>query len=115
LHFLGKDIRFVNLQIIDTVAVAVRLRPSIDGFLQCKLGISFRAHIPAVSYTRSAELKTSDDTSVIADYQRNTVRTATRVWIPVEIAVLQSKTAAQDTSRLANNGFLVGLPARGSR
>ena len=91
LHVVRKHIRFVNFQIIDMLTGLVRLHPFIDRSFQRERRIALSAHISAVAFARSAQLKTGDDTSVIANHKTGAARTAARAWIPIEIAILKCK------------------------
>jgi hypothetical protein len=108
LHFIGEDVGFVDFQIIDTVPGIVRLHPSIDRFPQSERRVSLRAHVAAVAQARGAQLKTGDDTSVITDCERNVVRSASRLRISIEIAVLKDEPMTQDSRSLLDDCFLGG-------
>ena len=74
---------------------SVRLHPNFDRFFQSQRGISLGAHVSAVAFARSAQLKAGNDTTVITNDKIDASRTPARTWKSIEIAELEYETVFQ--------------------
>lgn len=103
MRFVRKYVRFVNLQIVDMPTGFVRFQPFIDCSFQRERGISLRAHVSAVANARGAQLKTGNNTSAISNHQSGAGRASFRAGISIEVAILEYKSASQETNSLVDN------------